>query len=212
MMTVKTFEFNPFSVNTYVVFDETCECVIIDPGCLNNIEKKELSEYISTNKLHPVRLLNTHAHVDHIVGNKFVAETYNIGLEVHQGSLSFLRSAKGYAVAFGFENVEFVNPTAFIEDGDMIKFGTSELQVIYTPGHAEGSVCFYSEKENFIIVGDVLFNDSIGRTDLPTGNFEILMESIKKKLFVLPAETLVYPGHGPTTSIGFERENNPFII
>ncbi len=212
MITIKAFEFNDFHVNTFVLYDETSDCVIIDPGCITDGEHKELTSFISQNKLHPVKLFNTHAHIDHIVGNKFVATTYNIGLEVHKGAMSFLHSAKGYAVAFGFDNVEFVDPVGFVEEGDVIKFGNSELKVLYTPGHADGSICFYSEKENFIIVGDVLFRDSIGRTDLPSGDFDMLMKSIKTKLFELPANTVVYPGHGGTTTIEYEKENNPFVM
>ena len=212
MITLKMFVFNPFQVNTYLLFDDTGECIIIDPGCLDADEKNELSEFIQSNKLKPVRLFNTHTHVDHIAGNKFIVENYKIGLEVHKDSMSFLRSAKGYATAFGFADVETVEPSGFINDNEGISFGNSELRVLHTPGHADGSVCFYCEKDHFVISGDVLFNESIGRTDFPTGNLDKLMESIKTKLFVLPEDTVVYPGHGPSTTIGYEKEFNPFIL
>jgi hydroxyacylglutathione hydrolase len=212
MITIQTFEFNDFQVNTYLLYDETSDCIIIDPGCIRPHEQIQITAFISQHKLHPVGLYNTHTHVDHIAGNKFIAETYNLGLLVHRAGLSFLHSAKGYGVAFGLDNIESVDPSGFIDEGDIISFGNSSLSILYTPGHADGSVCFYSEKENFVIVGDVLFCDSIGRTDFPTGNFDLLMESIKTKLFTLPGETLVYPGHGPTTTIGYEKENNPFIM
>ncbi|MFA4852495.1 MAG: MBL fold metallo-hydrolase, partial [Bacteroidales bacterium] len=211
MITVKTFVFNPFQVNTYLLFDETGECIIIDPACMEEHEEKHLSEFIETQKLRPVRLFNTHAHIDHIAGNKFAAEKYKIGLEVHKESLSFLHSAKEHASIFGFPDAEPVEPSAFINDGDTIRFGQSELKVLYTPGHANGSISFYAEKEKFVIVGDVLFNESIGRTDLPTGNYNILIENIKNKLLVLPESTLVYPGHGPFTTIDHEKHYNPFL-
>ena len=211
MITAKNFIFNPFRVNTYLLFDETKECIIIDPACMEEYEEKHLSEFIETQKLRPVRLFNTHAHIDHIAGNKFVAEKYKIGLDVHKKSLSFIRSAKEHASAFGFDDLETIEPSAFIDDGDTIKFGHSELKVLYTPGHADGSISFYAEKEKFVIVGDVLFNGSIGRTDLPTGNYNILIEGIKNKLLVLPESTLVYPGHGSFTTIKHEKYYNPFL-
>jgi glyoxylase-like metal-dependent hydrolase (beta-lactamase superfamily II) len=212
MITVKTLVFNPFQVNTYLLFDETGECIIIDPACMDEYEEKQLSEFIEIQKLRIVRLLNTHAHIDHIAGDKFVSEKYKIGLEVHKESLSFIRSAKGHASTFGFDNFETLEPSAFINEGDIIKFGQSELKVLYTPGHADGSVCFYSEKEKFVIVGDVLFKGSIGRTDLPSGNHKLLIENIKNKLLVLPESTLVYPGHGPYTTIKHEKNHNPFLV
>ena len=211
MITVKTFVFNPFQVNTYLLFDETKECIIIDSACAEKIEEKRLSEFIETQKLRPVRLYNTHAHIDHITGNNFVAGKYKIGLEVHKEALSFIRSARDYTLTFGFADVESVEPSAFINDGDIIRFGQSELKVLYTPGHADGSVCFYAEKEKFVIVGDVLFKGSIGRTNLHTGNYKLLIESINDKLLVLPDSTLVYPGHGPNTTIRHEKLHNPFL-
>lgn len=211
MLTIKTFVFNPFQVNTYLLYDETNECIIIDPGCMEDYEKKEISDFINSHKLHPVRLLNTHPHIDHVAGNKFIADTYNLKLEVHKDSLKLLQSVKGYAAAFGIDNIEAQEPGGYITEGDLIKFGNSEIKVLYTPGHADGSVCFYSEKDKFVIVGDVLFNEGIGRTDLPTGNHEALIKNIRTKLFTLPDDTQVYPGHGPSTTIGYEKENNPFL-
>lgn len=211
MITVKSFIFNPFQVNTYLLFDETKEAVIIDPGCLEDYEKKEISDFITSQKLKPVRLLNTHPHIDHIAGNKFIAETYGLILEVHKDSIALLRSAKGFAVAFGFAQVEALEPGNFLSEGDIITFGNSELKILYTPGHADGSVCFYSEKNKFVIVGDVLFNEGIGRTDFPTGNYDVLIKNINTKLFTLPDDTEVYPGHGHSTTIGYEKENNPFL-
>jgi hydroxyacylglutathione hydrolase len=211
MITVKTFVFNPFQVNNYVLFDETNECVIVDAACLNSEEEKELVEFISLNKLKPVLLISTHPHIDHVAGNKFICETYKIPLSIHKESMQILRGVKGYGAAFGFDDIEYFEPANFINEGDTVRFGTSELKVIYTPGHANGSICLYSEKDNFVIVGDVLFNEGIGRTDFPTGDYALLMSSIKNKLFVLPDNTVVYPGHGLSTTIGYEKENNPFL-
>lgn len=211
MITVKTLVFNPFQVNTYLLYDETKECIIVDAGCINTDEEKVLTKFISSNNLKPIQLISTHPHIDHVAGNKFTCENYKIPLTIHKDSLSILRGIKGYAAAFGFDEVDYVEPANLIADGDTVHFGKSELKTLYTPGHSNGSICLYSEKDNFIIVGDVLFLESIGRTDFPTGNHELLLRSIRNKLFILPEKTLVYPGHGPTTTIGWEKENNPFL-
>lgn len=211
MITVKTFVFNPFQVNTYLLYDETMECLIIDAACIGTDEEKILVKYIASNNLKPLQLISTHPHIDHVAGNKFVCETYKIPFTIHKDSLQILRGVKGHAAAFGFDEIEYVEPAIFINEGDTVCFGKSELKVLYTPGHSNGSICMYSEKDNFVIVGDVLFNEGIGRTDFPTGNHALLISSIKNKLFVLPDCILVYPGHGPTTTIGYEKENNPFL-
>jgi hydroxyacylglutathione hydrolase len=211
MITIKTLVFNPFQVNTFILFDETRECLIVDAGCMGADEEKAITELIETNKLKPVQLISTHPHIDHVAGNKFICEHYNIPLIMHTDSLKILKGIKGYGAAFGFDNIEYYEPAKLISDGDVIKFGTSEMKTFYTPGHANGSVCLYSEKDEFVIVGDVIFNEGIGRTDFPTGNHTLLISSIKNKLFTLPGSTLVYPGHGPTTTIGWEKENNPFL-
>jgi glyoxylase-like metal-dependent hydrolase (beta-lactamase superfamily II) len=174
-------------------------------------EEEKISSFIQDKKLKPVGLFNTHPHIDHVAGNKFISETFKIPLTVHQEALQILRGIKGYAAAFGFNEVDYVEPGNYIADKEKIQFGNSELTTLYTPGHADGSICFYSKKDKFVIVGDVLFNEGIGRTDFPTGNYDKLMDSIKTKLFALPEDTLVYPGHGSTTTIGYEKENNPFL-
>ncbi len=211
MITVKPFTFNPFQVNTYVLSDDSKACVVIDPGMHDSYEKDELMAYIESERLNPVLLLNTHAHVDHIIGNGFVAEKYGIPLVAHEHCVGFLKHAKEYAASFGLtmDNVKSID--RFIADGDEIKIGNASLKVLYTPGHAAGSVCFYSEDDGFVVTGDVLFNQSIGRTDLPTGNYEQLQQSIWEKLFTLPGQTVVWPGHGPETNIGFEKLHNPFV-
>ncbi|MBC8319870.1 MAG: MBL fold metallo-hydrolase [Bacteroidetes bacterium] len=211
MISVKKFAFNPFQVNTYLLYDETAECVIIDAGMDGDFEETEITEYINNHNLKPVMLMLTHAHIDHIVGNNFIADTYSLPLTAHKDCVPFLTNATAYAATFGLTMDKVKNIDNYIDENKEIKFGNSKLKVLYTPGHANGSLCFYSPEDNFVITGDVLFNQSIGRTDLPTGNYDLLQQSIWEKLFALPDETVVYPGHGPDTSIGFEKVNNPFV-
>ena len=194
------------------MFDETGECIIIDPGCNESREKIYLDNFLSENNLTLVRNINTHCHIDHILGNGFIAEKYGIKPEYHQASLPFFSTAKEIAMSFGFSLNHIPEPKGFISEDDTITFGRSVLSILYTPGHADGSVCFYNQAQDFVITGDVLFRDSIGRTDLPTGDFDLLMKSIKEKLFTLPDNTVVYPGHGPETTIGYEKMNNPFLM
>ncbi len=211
MITIKRFAFNPFQVNTYVLSDESNECVIIDAGMQGESEEGELMEYIANHNLKPVILLLTHAHIDHIIGNSFTADHYGLKLTAHKESVPFLENAVAYASTFGLTMDKVKSIDNFIDESTDICFGNSKLKVLFTPGHANGSVCFYSQEDSFVITGDVLFNQSIGRTDLPTGNYELLQNSIWEKLFTLPDETVAYPGHGPETTIGSEKINNPFV-
>ena len=212
MASVVSFTFNPFQENTYVVYDETGECVIFDPGCYDATEKEELRIYLHKHDLTPVRLINTHCHIDHVFGNRFVAETYDLPLEIHRGEIPVLESLPQTAAFFGIRLPE-PSPSAgkFIEDGDWVEFGTTRLQAILTPGHSPASLSFYCEKDRFVIAGDVLFLQSIGRTDLPGGDFDTLIRSITERLFPLGDDVRVYPGHGPATSIGYEKIHNPFV-
>ena len=211
MIQVKKFIFNPFQVNTYLLWDETRECVIIDAGCSGKIEQKELTGFIEREGLKPVRLLNTHSHIDHIAGNAFVVEKYNLKLEAHPDGKPFIDHSQETAKTYDFVNFETVEPELPIHEGDVIKWGNSELEVVETPGHADGSVCFINRPQKFVISGDVLFYQSIGRTDFPTGDYDLLIDNIFKKLLTLPREYTVYPGHGPETTIGFEMYANPFL-
>jgi glyoxylase-like metal-dependent hydrolase (beta-lactamase superfamily II) len=211
MTTVQSFTFNPFQENTYVLFDESKECVIIDPGCFDESERKRLCSFIEEKKLRPVKLLNTHGHIDHVVGNKFVAETYQLGLEIHQKDLPVLLRAVDVASMYGFTIDASPEPSKFIDEKDSIQFGNASLSVLFVPGHSPGSVCFYNKEEKFIIGGDVLFQNSIGRTDLPGGDFNTLIHGIRTKLFTLQDDVKVYPGHGPSTTIGHEKKYNPFL-
>ena len=208
---IKKFIFNAFQVNTYLLYDESLECIIIDAACYEEKERNELSYYIAEHKLRLVRNINTHCHIDHILGNAFIAENYGIYPEYHEESVPFFLTAREIGSSFGFNLGKVPDPKGFIEDGNLISYGNNHLKVLYTPGHAAGSVCFYSEKDGFVVTGDVLFKDTIGRTDLPSGDFNLLMKSIRVKLFTLPDETIIYAGHGPETAIGYEKTNNLFI-
>jgi glyoxylase-like metal-dependent hydrolase (beta-lactamase superfamily II) len=208
---VNRFVFNSFGVNTYVLVDDAGECLIIDPGCQFQEEETELFEFISRNHLTPVGMLNTHFHIDHIVGNSYACNSFNLSPKCHKSSKIFWETAVISGSMYGIKVENLITPTDFIDEGDVISFGNSSVEVVYTPGHADGSVCFINHKERYVVSGDVLFRDSIGRTDLPTGNFDVLYQSIVTKLFTLPDDYSVYPGHGPETTIGYEKLNNPFL-
>ncbi len=212
MTQVQIFEFNPFAENTYIVFDETGECAIFDPGCFDFEERSALKNFIEENNLRPVRLINTHCHLDHVFGNAFVASTWNLGLEIHAGELPVLERFPQTCQMYGIPFAEMSPmPARFIEAGDVIDFGNTHLKTLFTPGHSPASISFYCKEGNFVIAGDVLFYESIGRTDLPGGDMDTLLNNIRTQLFTLPDETLVYPGHGPTTTVRHEKEYNPFL-
>jgi glyoxylase-like metal-dependent hydrolase (beta-lactamase superfamily II) len=211
MIKVDRLVFNAFQENTYLVYDETNECLIIDPGCQDRYEEQELSDYLENMKIKLVGHLYTHCHIDHILGNAFVFKKYGLRPVMHAGSLLFFRNASVQSRMFGLENIEIVEPKKFITEGDKIVFGNSLLEVLNTPGHIDGHVCFVSNESKFVIVGDVLFRDSIGRIDLPSGDFDVLNKSIREKLYTLGPDFTVYPGHGEQTTIGFEKLHNPFV-
>jgi glyoxylase-like metal-dependent hydrolase (beta-lactamase superfamily II) len=211
MFQVKSFTFNPVQENTYLLYNEHKECIIIDPGCYYEHEKEELKSFINLNKLQPKFLLNTHCHLDHVFGNKFIAEEYKITLNSHPLEKKILELAPASGLMFNLPFDNYQGEVIYIEEGDKIFLGDDELEVIHAPGHSPGSICFYCKKQHFIIGGDVLFYNSIGRTDLPGGHHEHLISSIKEKLFKLPEDTKVYPGHGPTTTIGAEIKENPYL-
>lgn len=209
-MTVKIFVFNPFQENTYVISDDTKDCVIIDPGCYEEREKKILTEYIASDNLTVRMLLNTHCHIDHILGNAFVKEKYNVKLYIHTKEEFVLNAQKIFAPNYGFHQYHEARPDAYLTPGEFIEFGEQKFSILFVPGHAPGHVAFYNEKEKIVIGGDVLFEGSIGRTDLPGGNFNTLIKSIHQQLFTLPDDVVVYPGHGNETTIGVEKATNPF--
>ncbi len=211
MIKVDTLVFNVFQENTYLVYDDTHECLIIDPGCHEAHEQQELVDYLDQKKLKPVGQIFTHCHIDHILGNAFIYKKYGLRPVMHASSKPFFMNVGEQSRMFGLDEIEIIEPKSFIAEGDKIAFGNSLLEVLYTPGHINGHVCFVSHVARFVIVGDVLFRGSVGRTDLPTGDFDILINSITKKLYTLGPDFTVYPGHGQPTTIGYEMRNNPFI-
>lgn len=213
MTLIQSFEVNYFSENTYIVYDETGEAVLIDCGCLTHEEEKLVSDFITANRLTLKRYLCTHLHLDHIFGNEFVYKTYGLKPEAHHADVVGLPSPAEQARAFGLpDRIKEVPVGHYLAGGEVIRFGHSELQVLSVPGHSPGSVAFYNAKNGFVIVGDALLAGSIGRTDLWGGNHEILLAAIRQKLLTLPDETIVYPGHGPETRIIDEKFDNPYLI
>jgi hydroxyacylglutathione hydrolase len=211
MCEIAIFTFNPFQENTYVLFDETKECIIIDPGCYTAPERQQLQSFITERGLKPVRLINTHSHIDHILGNWFVAEEYNLKLEMHRDEVAGLVAAPEYGKIYGIQMQPSPEATVFLTEADTIIFGNTSLSILLTPGHSIASLSFYCKEGNFVIGGDVLFKGSIGRTDLPNGDFDTLINSIKTKLFTLADDVQVFPGHGDSTTIGEEKATNPFL-
>lgn len=211
MLRIHKLTFNPFMENTYIVADETKECVIIDPGCHNERERLQLQQVIEANGYTPVRLLNTHCHIDHFPGNKFVCDTYNLLPEFHEIEYQVMKGALDYQSFFGMSLEESPAPKNYLKEGDVITFGNSSFSVLFTPGHSPGHLAFYCRPENKIFSGDVLFQGSVGRYDIPGASGEVLYKSLTEKMMTLPDEVVVYSGHGPETTIGQERRSNPFL-
>ena len=211
-MKIKSFTFNPFQENTYVVYDETKEGIIIDPGCYTEKERTELRRFITSERLKPVKMINTHCHIDHVLGNKFVSELWDLELYMHIEDLPLLENAGNIGKMYGLEDYEgSPSPKHFLAQDDTLTFGESSFKILFTPGHAPGHICLYSKENNLLIAGDVIFQRSIGRTDLPGGDHGTLINSIITQLFPLPNETQVFCGHGPATNLGYEKEHNPFL-
>jgi len=208
---VHSITFNPFEENTYIISSDDGECIIIDPGCFDKREEEELSALISNEELKPVMLINTHCHIDHILGNAYVAHHYNLGLEIHAGEIPVLEAGMAVAGMYGIPYTPSPQPDKFLKEGDEIELGNIKLRILFTPGHSPASICLYNELDHWVIGGDVLFYESIGRTDLPGGDYETLIKSIRTQLFTLPDDVVVYPGHGPKTTIGHEKIFNPFL-
>jgi hydroxyacylglutathione hydrolase len=211
MMQLKMFTFNPVQENTYVLWNEKKDAVIIDPGCYFTAEQETLQNFITSHGLKPVQLINTHCHLDHVFGNKWVAKTYNLELYLHPIAEKELQFAPATGLSWGLPVDNYTGSFHYLNHGDTVKLGDHELKVLFTPGHSPGSICLYCTNQQFLIGGDVLFLESIGRTDLPGGNHQQLLQSIKEQLFVLPGETIVYPGHGPHTTIAHEKKYNPYL-
>jgi len=211
-MKIHRFTFNEFEENTYILYDETGECAIIDPGCSNEQERNQLDAYISAEGLQPTLLINTHGHIDHIYGLNHVHEKYTLDLHIHQGEKVVIDMAPQIGQMYGipFEPVDV--PMHHIDENDMAKFGNTELEIFFTPGHSPASICFFHRESAQLIAGDVLFQGSIGRTDLPGGDYDTLIGSIVDNLLQLGDQVIVYPGYGPETTIGAERRSKPFLV
>lgn len=212
-MKIKIFEFNPIAVNTYVLYDKTGECVIVDPACFYPNEQQALAKFINDKKLVVKHILNTHLHFDHVFGVNFVEKQFGVKMQAHKADEFLLETMNEQLAMFGFTpNGDYV-PTVgkYIDENDTIEFGNQKLSIMHVPGHSPGSIVFYNKEQNVAVSGDVLFNGSIGRTDLPQGNHHQLIDGIKSKLLVLPPNTVVYPGHGPATNIKGEMRSNPFL-
>lgn len=213
-MQIITLQFNNFAVNTYIVYDtHTRQCAIIDPGMMTPREEHALAKVIEENHLKPVHLINTHMHIDHVMGNAFAAHHYGLRLSAHKDDEILGSRVKAQAQMFGLpSSPEEVPITTYLEAGDIIKIGEGELKVLHVPGHSPGSIALYDAADGFVITGDALFSGSVGRTDLPGGSGPQLIKSIRTNLLTLPPATVVYPGHGPATTIAAEMSGNPFLM
>ncbi|MEI7588708.1 MAG: MBL fold metallo-hydrolase [Chitinophagia bacterium] len=211
MLTIQTFCFNAFQENTYVLYDENKEAIIVDPGCYTRIEEKTLTDFIAKNELKPTLLLNTHCHLDHVFGNNFMSETYGLTALLHSNEQIVLDRLPEAAAKYGIPVEAYKGPIQYIQDQEIISFGKEEFKVLLTPGHSPGSVCFYNQKQDFILGGDLIFKDSVGRTDFPGCNPEDLIKSIRNQILPLPDTLSIYAGHGPVTQLGRERKMNPYI-
>ena len=211
MLEVKSLVFSPIQENTYLLYNERNHGLVVDPGCYFGQEREELKSFIEKYAILPKYLLNTHCHLDHVFGNAFVHQTWNLELHLHELEKPLLDYAPTSGIKWGLPFENYKGNLNYIREGDQIRLDEDVLDVIFAPGHSPGHVCFYNRAQGFVIGGDVLFRQSIGRTDLPGGSLDVLLESIRTKLFTLPDETVVYPGHGPSTTIGYEKRNNPFL-
>ncbi|MCL4642189.1 MULTISPECIES: MBL fold metallo-hydrolase [Olivibacter] len=211
MIYVKRFENNPFAENTYILYDETHNCAIVDPGMYTTAEEESVLHFIRSNNLKPTLLLNTHCHVDHVLGNKLIYEEFGLLPQFHEHEAAVLSDVQVRAPMFGLRYEQSPIPEHFLPMEGNVSFGNTSLQLIFAPGHSPGHLCFYNQQEKLLIGGDVLFRRSIGRTDLPGGNHQLLLKHIKEDLYSLPDDTIVYPGHGPETYIGEEKVSNPFV-
>ncbi|MCU0444417.1 MAG: MBL fold metallo-hydrolase [Microscillaceae bacterium] len=211
MIQIQSFVFSPFYENTYLLFDDTHEAVVIDPGCYELPECNELKNFIQQNELKVVKLLNTHCHIDHVFGNQFIKNTYGVKLYMHAQDVPTLKGNKFASEMFGMKGFVESEPDVFVEEGETITFGDSSLEILFVPGHAPGHIAFVSKPQKFVFSGDCLFRESIGRTDFPNCNHQDLIDSITQKLFPLGDDFTVYSGHGPTTTIGHEKKFNPFL-
>ncbi|MDP5170141.1 MAG: MBL fold metallo-hydrolase [Bacteroidia bacterium] len=212
MLSIKCFTVNPYQENTWLISDSHGACAIIDPGCYSASEQAEILEYVSSQKLTPVLLLNTHGHIDHMLGNAWAVSTFQIPFHTHRLVVNELEVAPAWGTMMGLKAAPSPAPDHLLEEGDIVRVGEEELEVLFTPGHSEGHISFFHRKEGHLFSGDVLFQQSIGRTDLPGGHYPTLMTTIHEKLLPLGDQVIVYPGHGPTTTLAAEKATNPFLM
>ena len=208
-MDIKSFVFNAFYENTYLLSSSNLETLVLDPGCYEDFEKKELTDFIKTNKLKPIAIINTHCHIDHVLGNDYLKKLYNIPLWIPATEKNLLKSVSTYAPTMGIQDYQEAQPDKLLSEKDVITFGSEKLEILYAPGHSEGHLMFYHAADKSLMAGDVIFRESIGRTDLPGGNFKTLEESIKNQVYTLPEAVKIYPGHGPSTTVGHEKNTIP---
>jgi glyoxylase-like metal-dependent hydrolase (beta-lactamase superfamily II) len=211
MINVKIFQFNPLQENTYLLYNEDGDCIVVDPGCYTDKERDQLRGFIEAKQLNPIMLINTHCHLDHVFGNKFVHETYGLELHIHEGEKQVLEMAPTSGLMWNLPFDNYSGPIHFLDEGSILMLGDETIQVLLTPGHSPASISFYASKSGFVMAGDVLFRESVGRTDLPGGSPAVLVKSILEKLYCLPDTTIVYSGHGIPTTIGHEKVHNPYV-
>jgi hydroxyacylglutathione hydrolase len=211
MLQVKSFTNNPFSENTYVVYNDTKQAIIIDPGMYQPAEEKAVFDFIEHQQLQPTQIVNTHCHLDHVFGIHACIQRYNVPFSFHALEQQVYDWAAEAGMRYGVPVLHSPPATHYIDQTQRIQLGQDVLQILFTPGHSPGHICLYSAADNFVIAGDVIFESSIGRTDLPGGDFDTLIKSIHQQILTLPNETMIYSGHGPATSVGMERMNNPWV-
>ena len=212
MLRIDTLTFSDFQINTYIISGENKECYIVDPGCYYDLEKEKLKKFIQENKYIPKLIINTHGHIDHIFGDSFVKNEYNLKIAANKLDEPLMQSALLQAQLFGLDFNTIPKIDEYIDENSILELDNEKIKILFVPGHSPGSIALYSESSNFVIAGDVLFKSSIGRTDLMGGNYETIINSIKTKLLSLNDKVIVYPGHGQSTTIGIEKRTNPFLI
>ena len=209
---IRIFHFNPIQVNTLVLYDGTGEAILVDPGNCQSYEDAQLEEFVRQHNLTVKAIVNTHPHIDHIAGNNWCHRTFDAPVWCHEAGMPIYNKSYAYAIAFGLSVDEMPQPAKYLHEGDEVRFGNQTLQVLYTPGHCDGSISLYDAANGYVICGDLLFEGSVGRSDLPTGNGRLLIEMIKTKILTLPDNTNIYPGHGGLTTVGDEKLYNPFLV
>jgi glyoxylase-like metal-dependent hydrolase (beta-lactamase superfamily II) len=211
MLHIKSFTFNPFQENTYLIYDESRDAILVDPGCYEVEEQLDLLDFITEKKLKVIQLINTHCHVDHVLGNFWAKKTFSLPLGIHHNEIPVLKSVEVYGPNYGFKNYQSTEADYFLKAGEQLSVGKESIEILFVPGHAPGHLVFYHKLSNQAIVGDTIFRGSIGRTDLPGGDHALLLRKIKSELLTLPEETVLFPGHGPSTTVKYEKSTNPFV-